>query len=138
MSRLGLALGLATLGCVPAVAAPPKAPAAPAAKPAPPPAKKPMPSPRVVKIEETTVATIDGWRVTCGNIMKGKWTLPDGSSREGPSAEVGLYDDQRAERGERTVGEGAVLEIAGGRWAVAKVAPGGKGDNGHVELVEQP
>src|SRR5262245_49437682 len=76
---------------------------------------------RTVRIEETTVATVDGWRVTVGNIMKGKWRGPDGQEREGVTALVGLYDEKKAARGESTVGEGAQLTIAGKRWTVSRV-----------------
>ena len=92
---------------------------------------------RSFRIEETTVRAIDGWKVTVANIMKGKWRLPDGREREGLTAVVGLYDEKKADKGERTVGEGAALEIAGRRWIVVKVEAGKGADNGVVEIREE-
>ena len=92
---------------------------------------------RTVRIEETTVGTIDGWMVTVGNIMKGKWKTPDGKEREGLTAQVGLYDEKKADKGERIVGEGAALTIAGKPWTVAKVVAGKGADNGSVELQQR-
>ena len=89
---------------------------------------------RVVSIEETTVATIDGWRITVGNIMKGKWRLPDSTEREGITALVGIYDENRIEKGEWTVGEGAVIIISGKKWLVTRVNHGKGRDNGSIEL----
>jgi hypothetical protein len=93
---------------------------------------------RTVRIEETTVGTIDGWRVTVGNIMKGKWRGADGREREGITAQVGLYTEKNEERGEVTVGEGAELTIAGKRWVVNKVQAGPGAENGFIELAAAP
>lgn len=91
-------------------------------------------SQRSVRIEETTVATIEGWRVTVGNIMEDRYAGPDGAERRGLTAEVGLYDEARAPKGERTVGEGAALQIAGRPFTVVRVVAGEGADNGYVEL----
>ena len=43
-------------------------------------------SQRSVRIEETTVATIEGWRVTVGNIMEDRYAGPDGAERRASRA----------------------------------------------------
>lgn len=91
---------------------------------------------RMVSIEETTIATIDGWRITVGNIMKGRWRLPNGTEREGISAEVGIYDENRVEKGEWTVGEGTVINISGKQWLVTRVNRGKGRENGSIDLMQ--
>nr|MDO8110159.1 hypothetical protein [Candidatus Sigynarchaeota archaeon] len=93
-------------------------------------------SARKISIQETTVATIDGWKVTVGNIIIDDWTGPDGSPRRGLTAEIGLYDERKAERGRLTLGEGGLLEIKGRPWRVTLVSAGAGGENGAVKLTE--
>jgi hypothetical protein len=97
----------------------------------------PANTPRTVSIQETTVATLDGWKVTVGNIMTDDWVGPDGGRRHGLTAEIGLYDERKAERDRRTLGEGALLEINGRRWRLTAVRAGSAGENGSVALVEE-
>jgi hypothetical protein len=88
-----------------------------------------------LRIEETTVADLRGWRVTAGNLLRDRYQLPDGSWGEGPTIELGLIDPGGAGCGEPTVGAGAELAFAGVRWRVEAVVPGaGPGDTGHVVL----
>lgn len=94
------------------------------------------PALRTVRIEETTVATVDGWKVTVANIMKGKYQTA-GGEREGLTAVVGLYDDKKADQGERTVGLGSELRIAGKTWTVGDVQAGPGAQNGFVEIRQQ-
>ena len=90
---------------------------------------------RVVRIEATTVETLGNWTVTVANLMqKDKWQGEDGVPHEGPTAEVGLYDEKERDQGRKTVGEGTVLTIQGTRWTVTKVAPAAGGHNGFIEL----
>ena len=86
-----------------------------------------------MRIEETTVATMAGWKVTVANILPGKFSTPAGE-RQGLTAVVGRYDEARRDQGELTVGEGSEFVIAGQRWAVAAVAAGKGAENGYVEL----
>ena len=93
----------------------------------------------MTQIEETTVADIDGWMVTVGNVMQGQWRRADGTSCSGLSAEIGLYDDELEPHGEFTVGVGSELQIAGRIWHVKAVvageASGNEGmSNGHIAL----
>lgn len=90
------------------------------------------------RIEETTVGDIDGWMVTVANIMPGSYQDADGASHEGMSAKVGLYDEDRADKGEARVGAGSVLTIHGQRWQVEQVAQGANGGNGHIVLRKAP
>lgn len=87
-----------------------------------------------VRIEETTVAEIDGWRVTAGNLMRDRFVRADGSEEQGPSIELGLYDENGDARGEPTVGAGSAVTIAGALWDVVEVARPEPGDNGFVSL----
>ncbi len=91
---------------------------------------------RKIAIQETTAATIDGWKVTVGNIMTDDWTGPDGSPQHGLTAEIGLYDERKAARGKHTLGEGGQLEIKGKPWRVTLVRAGAGGENGAVQLAE--
>ncbi len=93
-------------------------------------------SARKIAIQETTAATIDGWKVTVGNIMIDDWTGPDGSPRRGLTAEIGVYDERKAARGKLTLGEGGQLEIKGKKWRVTLVRAGAGGGNGVVQLTE--
>ncbi len=90
---------------------------------------------RTVRIEETTVATIDGWKVTVSNVMLAADPAQSGHKR--PTAQVGRYDAAKADQGEREVAAEAVLDIAGHKWRVAQVVLGVGGANGYVDLVEQ-
>ncbi|MFZ4577387.1 MAG: DUF6406 domain-containing protein [Myxococcota bacterium] len=89
---------------------------------------------RIVRIEETTVATLDGWKITVGNVMLA--TDPANPNRKRPTAVVGRYDATKADQGERDVGVDDSLDIAGKQWRVVEVGLGDKGGNGFVELVE--
>ncbi|MEY3014057.1 MAG: hypothetical protein RIT45_2792 [Pseudomonadota bacterium] len=89
---------------------------------------------RELRIEETTVADIDGWRVTAGNLMRDRFTRADGSSAEGPTIELGLYDDAGEAHGEPTVGVGSVVRIAGVDWEIVAVERPDPSDNGYVTL----
>lgn len=93
------------------------------------------PEVRRERIEETTVGDIDGWMVTVANVMRGTYRHADGAEREGISARVGLYDEDRSERGEARVGAGSVLVIKGRNWTVEAVVPGVDGGNGHIVLL---
>ncbi len=98
-----------------------------------------MASQRTIRLEETTVADIDGWMVTVANIMAGEWTDHTGATMRGLTVEIGLYDEDRGLQGEPTVGAGAVLRIDGRVWRVDAVVaggalPGGGVDNGYVSL----
>jgi len=66
-----------------------------------------------VLVQETTVATIDGWKITVGNIMEDDWVGVDGVSRHGLTAEIGVYDRNKTEQAHGTLGEGGVLQING-------------------------
>ncbi len=90
---------------------------------------------RTIAIQETTAATIDGWKVTVGNIMTDDWTGPDGTPRHGLTAEFGVYDERKAGR-KLTMGEGGVLEIKGKQWRVKSVRAGAGVKNGAVQLTE--
>ncbi len=91
---------------------------------------------RIIEIQETTAATIDGWKITVGNIMTDDWTGPDGSPRHGLTAEIGLYDERKTAHGKLTLGEGGMLEIKGKKWHVKLVRAGAGGENGAVTLTE--
>lgn len=86
-----------------------------------------------MRIEETTVATIRGWKVTVANILAGSYRTPAGEQR-GLTAVVGRYDEAKADQGELTVGAGSSLNIAGETWTVVAVVAGQGSANGHVEL----
>ena len=86
-----------------------------------------------MRIEETTVATIRGWKVTVANILAGSYSTPAGEQR-GLTAVVGRYDEAKADQGELTVGAGSSLNIAGETWTVVAVVAGLGSANGHVEL----
>lgn len=86
-----------------------------------------------MRIEETTVATIQGWKVTVANILPGKFSTPAGE-QQGLTAVLGRYDDAKRDQGELTVGVGSEFAIAGQRWTVAAVVAGKGADNGYVEL----
>ncbi len=89
----------------------------------------------LLRIEETTVADVDGWMLTVGNVMRGRWVDADGRAHEGLSAELGIYDAERALVSEFTVGPGLEVRIAGVRWRVAAVSPGPEpDDNGTLTL----
>lgn len=90
---------------------------------------------RTVRIEETTVATIDGWKVTVANVMLAADPAQPGRKR--PTAQVGRYDADKADQGMREVGAEDVLDIAGHKWRVGQVFVGQGAANGYVELVEQ-
>lgn len=89
---------------------------------------------RPIRIEETTISDLHGWRVTVGNIMRDKWKGPDGKEREGITAEIGLYDEGKKERGRTTLGEGAPILINGHRYTLVRVQAGKGSENGFVEL----
>ncbi len=86
-----------------------------------------------MRIEETTVATIRGWKVTVANILAGSYRTAAGEQR-GMTAVVGRYDEAKADQGEQTVGAGSTLAIAGETWTVAAVVAGQGSANGYVEL----
>ncbi len=90
-----------------------------------------------MRIEETTVATIDGWMITVSNVLRGPYTTPEGA-RTGMTALVGRYDAAEKDHGEVTVGEGSRVEIAGKPWTVLAVTAGQGGDNGWIELRRDP
>lgn len=89
---------------------------------------------RTVRIEETTVATIDDWKVTVANILS--VVNPEQPSQKKVTAQVGRYDVNKADQGERDVAQNDVLEIAGKKWQVKQIVVGAGADNGFVELVE--
>lgn len=86
-----------------------------------------------MRIEETTVATLRGWKVTVANILTGSYTTAAGPQR-GLTAVVGRYDEAKADQGEQTVGAGSTLQIAGETWTVVAVVAGQGAANGYVEL----
>lgn len=88
-----------------------------------------------ITIEETTVATVGGWTVTCGNIMRDRFTPEGGAEQEGLTAELGLYDGDGKAHGEPTVGVGSVVLIDGVPHRVDAVVAGRDDGHGHVALV---
>ncbi len=86
-----------------------------------------------MRIEETTVATIQGWKVTVANILPGKFRTPTGE-QQGLTAVLGRYDQANRDQGELTVGAGSELTVAGQLWTVVAVVAGKGAENGHVEL----
>lgn len=86
-----------------------------------------------MRIEETTVATIAGWKVTVANLLPGKFTTPAGE-QQGMTAVLGRYDEGRRDQGELTVGAGSEFSIAGQRWVVEAVVAGKGAENGYVAL----
>jgi hypothetical protein len=91
---------------------------------------------RIITIQETTAATIDGWKITVGNIMDDTWTGSDGKERTGITASVGIYDEKKAEKMHRTVGKGATFEIKGKKWRLDAIMKDEKGGNGSIKVVE--
>ncbi len=89
-----------------------------------------------VRIEETTVGSVGGWRVTAGNLLVDTYRDAAGHERRGPTIELGLYDGQDRAHGEPTVGVGSAVEIDGTTWTVVAVQPAPGGENGWVELEE--
>jgi len=85
---------------------------------------------RTERIEETTVASIDGWKVTVGNLMAEPDAAKPGQKRG--TAQIGRYDAQGQEIGLQIVGTGDTLTIAGKVWRVARVSLGACGANGFV------
>ncbi len=84
------------------------------------------------EIEETTVHWLSGVRVGVGNIWDRDYTLPDGSPRYGPTAEVFilLYDQNPA----IVVGVGSEIAVGGERWRVVRVEPAQGRELGSITL----
>ena len=80
----------------------------------------------IEEIEETTVGDLGGERVPMGNVTRGRYTLPDGSEREGPICSLVLPGGAPGV----FVGAGSVVEVAGHRWEVLEVEspPAGPGN----------
>jgi hypothetical protein len=93
---------------------------------------------RVEEIENTTVGGADGWRIGVGNIFRSKWTRDDGSEAEGMTAQLFFSDENGKELGDRIVGEGATVTIAGKKWKVTHIWARGERGRGGVQLTEQP
>lgn len=90
-----------------------------ASEPAPEPPKKDADV--IETIEETTVGDLDGNRVPMGNMTTGRYTLPDGTEKEGLICALAL------EGGAVFVGLGSVVEVDGARWEVVAIEkPEGK------------
>jgi hypothetical protein len=126
MSRLALVVVIVCIGC--------RASGEPAQpRPARAPAKTETPM-KIEKIQATTVATINGWRVGVGNLFVDKYKLADGTEKEGLTAHVHFADEKNAEKGGAVVGEGSVLDINGQKWRVLRVAPREGDRRGHLEI----
>jgi hypothetical protein len=89
-----------------------------------------------MRIEETTVATVQGWKITVANIMKGKYSTAAGE-QQGLTAVLGRYDEAKRDMGELTVGAGSTLTIADQHWLVESVVAGQGAVNGYIELRRQ-
>lgn len=88
----------------------------------------------ITRIEETTAAELEGWRVTAGNLMADDYVDAQGGRHHGLTIELGLYDADGACHGEPTVGPGSVVAIAGVAYRVVEVARPDPDDNGFVTL----
>ena len=77
----------------------------------------------LIIIKDTTVESINGVRVGCGNFYIDKYTLPDKSVKEGQTAQLFFLDTER----EITVGIGSRFDINGKSYEVIKFDKGKKG-----------
>lgn len=83
----------------------------------------------IEEIEETTVGDLGGHRVPMGNVTRGRYTIPDGTEREGPICSLVLPGVSPGV----FVGAGSVVEVGGHRWEVLEVESPASGP-GNVRL----
>lgn len=69
----------------------------------------------MVEIKETTVGSLDGVDVGVGNIWEREYTLPDGTSRSGPTAQLFIESERLI------VGKGSAIAVGESRWEVVDV-----------------
>lgn len=88
-----------------------------------------------MKIEETTVGRIGGWKVAVGNIWDREYKDASGKLVKGPTATVSIVAPGQAEAREEEVGVGSVLDLGeAGQWEVIEVTPGRGKDNGFLRI----
>ena len=69
----------------------------------------------MVEIKETTVGNLGGVDIGVGNIWEREYTLPDGTSRSGPTAQLFIEEERLI------VGKGSVITVDKSRWEVVDV-----------------
>jgi hypothetical protein len=74
----------------------------------------------MIEIKETTVGYIDDLEVGVGNIWEREYSLPDGSTKTGLTAQLFMDESWLF------VGKGSVVDIKGTKWEVIEVEKQGK------------
>lgn len=91
-----------------------------------------------MRIEETTLARIDGWKVAVGNIWEREYKDADGKIKKGPVASLSIVKPGASEAKTEEVGTGSILDLGeAGKWAVIKVVEGKGTDTGYIALRRQ-
>jgi hypothetical protein len=86
-----------------------------------------------IRIEETTVARVGGWRLGVANLWEREYRDATGKTVRGPAGSVSLVAPGASEARTEDVGAGCVLDLGeAGKWDVVEVVPGHGRENGHL------